>query len=558
MRRERQVQLIACAIFVAMALVATVPFWLGRAIGTLVHRSHQGLARQQQLDTVLDWLRDAESGQRGFLLTGDNVFLEPYVQAQQILPPMLRRLKEQSRSDAERTTIWRIARLAELKQAEMDETVAARRKDGAAAAERVLASLRGKYYMDELRRLIEVETGRLQRQRDVLRADLLASSDKSFLVSLGATLVNICVLGALLLTLMRMLRERHATAALLSDKAAQLGAAAEQATRHNRELILIAELLRAVEALPSSRDAGAVIARYAARLLPGLGGSFFLLRDEDGLLERQAQWGGVAGPSRMELDACRALSQGVRHKSGGGKAPLCNHLRTAPDAQSLHLCMPLVSHDELIGMLHLEGLATDARRQEEQERLAVTTAEQLALALGNARLRESLRRQSLLDPLTGLFNRRYFDETLKRELVRARRKAMPLSLLVLDIDHFKRVNDSFGHAAGDAVLRTIAQQIRAWVREGDVACRYGGEEFVILLPECGVEVSTGRAERLRAAIESTLPHADGSGPERVTASFGVAEYPSHGGDAEALFWAADKALYRAKQLGRNRVVTVGN
>jgi len=133
-----------------------------------------------------------------------------------------------------------------------------------------------------------------------------------------------------------------------------------------------------------------------------------------------------------------------------------------------------------------------------------------------------------------------------------------MPLLVLDIDHFKRVNDSCGHAIGDAVLRTVAQQIRAWVREGDVACRYGGEEFVTLLPDCGVEVSTGRAERLRAALEATLLQADGRGPEQVTASFGVAGFPNHGGEAEALFRAADKALYRAKQLGRNRVVTVGD
>ena len=148
-------------------------------------------------------------------------------------------------------------------------------------------------------------------------------------------------------------------------------------------------------------------------------------------------------------------------------------------------------------MLHLENLAAGAAL-DEQERLAVTIAEQLALALGNARLRESLRRQSVLDPLTGLFNRRHFDATVKRELARARRKHVPVSLVVVDIDHFKRVNDEYGHAVGDAVLRTIAQQLRLGIREGDVACRYGGEEMVLLLPECAAKDAGARAEAIRA------------------------------------------------------------
>jgi diguanylate cyclase (GGDEF)-like protein len=209
-------------------------------------------------------------------------------------------------------------------------------------------------------------------------------------------------------------------------------------------------------------------------------------------------------------------------------------------------------------MIHLERLAADADAREEQERLAVTVAEQLALALGNARLRESLRRQSVLDPLTGLFNRRYFDETLKRELARSRRMAAPLSLIVLDIDHFKHVNDGFGHEAGDAVLRAIAQLVRQSIRDCDVACRFGGEELVILMPDCSQPDAARRAESLRADIAGAPPLLDGAGPAAVTASFGVAEYPIHGPDAEALFRAADKALYQAKREGRNRVVAASS
>jgi diguanylate cyclase (GGDEF)-like protein len=161
----------------------------------------------------------------------------------------------------------------------------------------------------------------------------------------------------------------------------------------------------------------------------------------------------------------------------------------------------------------------------------------------------------VLDPLTGLFNRRHFDAALKRELARARRKEVPVSLVLVDIDHFKRVNDEYGHAVGDAVLRTIAQQLRLGIREGDIACRYGGEEMVLLLPECTAIDAGVRAEAIRIALGGIKPNAEGEGPERITASFGVAAYPVHAQDAEALFWAADKALYRAKEHGRDRVAT---
>jgi diguanylate cyclase (GGDEF)-like protein len=341
----------------------------------------------------------------------------------------------------------------------------------------------------------------------------------------------------------------------LEVQAGQLTEAVAQTTRHNRELKLIAELLRAVDAVASVPEAGPVIARALPKLLPGVSGTLFLLRDDDDhTLDRNAQWGTPSEqPVEMDIESCWALRHGSRYRTAGFSAPACAHYREPADEAAGRLCIPLVTHDDLVGMLHLEGLV-DGPAQETQERLAVTIAEQLALALGNARLRESLRRQSVLDPLTGLFNRRHFDAALKRELARARRKNVPVSLVLVDIDHFKRVNDDYGHAIGDAVLRTIAQQLRLGIREGDIACRYGGEEMVLLLPECTAADASKRAEAIRVALAGITPNPEGEGPESVTASFGVAAYPVHAQDAEALFWAADKALYRAKQYGRNRVV----
>ena len=558
MRSARHLRFIALAVIIIMAWVAALPFRLNRAVNDLTAAARAEQQAQGRLDDILASVRDAETAQRGFVITGNDVFLEPYDEVRRTLPAALRDAKDKARSDAERGTVWRISRLVELKLAELDETIGLRRRDGFAASERVVGSLRGKLLMDELRQIVATANVRSQSRRDALRTELLARSHNAFYVGLAATAFNIVALCVLLGVVMRMLQERRAIAARLETQAGELGAAVSMTTRHNRDLKLVAELLRAVDAVAAPGDAGPVVARALPKLLPGVAGTLFLMRDDDEqMLDRAAQWGPASDqPPSIDLDACWALRHGTRYRTLGCNEPGCAHYRTPADEAAPRLCIPLVTHDELVGMLHLENLATGAEL-DEQERLAVTIAEQLALALGNARLRESLRRQSVLDPLTGLFNRRHFDATVKRELARARRKHVPVSLVVVDIDHFKRVNDDYGHAVGDAVLRTIAQQLRLGIREGDIACRYGGEEMVLLLPECAARDAGARAEAIRLALASIRPNPEGEGPERVTASFGVAAYPAHAEDAESLFWAADKALYRAKQRGRNQVVMGG-
>ncbi|MCS0615895.1 diguanylate cyclase [Massilia kyonggiensis] len=555
MRSARHLKFVALAVFIVMVLIAAVPFWLNRSVNVLLAQSRAELLAQQRLDDILTAMRDAETAQRGFVITGNDVFLEPYERVRRTLPAVLYDAKDKARTDAERATAWRIARLAELKLAELDETIQLRRREGFGATERVVSSLRGKQYMDDLRRIVAAEDARSIARHDALQADLLARSARSFTVSVAATACNIIAFGILLLVAMRMLRARRAIAGQLETQAEQLAEAVALTTRHNRELKLVAELLRAVEAVPSVPDAAPVIARSLPKLLPGVSGTLFLLRDEDDhVLDRHTQWGTPSDqPPEIDIESCWSLRHGARYRTADSGDLPCAHYRKPADEAAARLCIPLVTHDELVGMLHLEGLETGLAH-EEQERLAVTVAEQLALALGNARLRESLRRQSVLDPLTGLFNRRHFDAALKRELARARRKNVPVSLVLVDIDHFKRVNDDYGHAVGDAVLRTIAQQLRLGIREGDIACRYGGEEMVLLLPECTAADAGTRAEAIRVALAAIAPHPQGEGPQRVTASFGVAAFPQHAQDAEALFWAADKALYRAKQQGRNRVV----
>jgi diguanylate cyclase (GGDEF)-like protein/PAS domain S-box-containing protein len=170
------------------------------------------------------------------------------------------------------------------------------------------------------------------------------------------------------------------------------------------------------------------------------------------------------------------------------------------------------------------------------------------------RLQETLRTQATRDPLTGLYNRRYLDETLTRELLRVERRGAPLALIMADVDHFKRVNDTAGHVAGDEVLKQVAQVLLGAVRREDVVCRYGGEEFMIVLPELAASAAIERAERMRCQLEQLPNELGGHKTGRITASFGVASFPVQGPSAEALIVAADGALYGAKRGGRNRVV----
>jgi diguanylate cyclase (GGDEF)-like protein len=170
------------------------------------------------------------------------------------------------------------------------------------------------------------------------------------------------------------------------------------------------------------------------------------------------------------------------------------------------------------------------------------------------RATHDLQQQAITDPLTGLYNRRFLYEVLPRELARARRKNAPVAVMMIDIDHFKRVNDTYGHEAGDLVLKEIACLIKAAVRASDVCCRYGGEEIAVVLPEAPIEGAQRRAEALRTAVEKLEIDYPGQKRISVTLSLGVAVYPDHGGDADSLLRAADVALYEAKSAGRNCVV----
>jgi len=237
-----------------------------------------------------------------------------------------------------------------------------------------------------------------------------------------------------------------------------------------------------------------------------------------------------------------------------GGTMICRHVAEA--TASGYLCVPLIAQGDTLGIFHLRSGSRNEAGEPElsaaKEQLALTVAEDMALALANLKLRETLRSQAIRDPLTGLFNRRYMEETLVRELNRVKRLGTSLGVIMMDLDQFKLYNDSFGHHAGDELLNAMGALMRGLIREEDIACRYGGEEFLLIMPGASEEITLERAEILRQAVKEM--HRNHRGQKPATLSLGVAVYPEHGDTELEIIQAADVALYRAKQKGRDRVV----
>jgi diguanylate cyclase (GGDEF)-like protein len=334
----------------------------------------------------------------------------------------------------------------------------------------------------------------------------------------------------------------------------------QEYSRVNQEISLINDLADQLHACFTNAEAFQIIERLMPQLFPGFSGEVLMLSASINYLETEVSWGTLP-PDQSVIDpqTCWALRRGrVYQMQDPNRDILCDHL-SHPLAPG-YLCVPLVAHGETLGIFHLRAQSPEGGTislpvlSEDLQRLARTVADHLALSLGNLKLQDVLRYQAIRDPLTGLYNRRFMLETLEREVFRMKRKDASMSIIMLDLDHFKRFNDTFGHSAGDEMLKAIGNLLLHHVRKEDVACRYGGEELTLIFPETSLDAACARAEELRSKVEEFHPKYLGEGLGSITVSMGVAAYPEHGNDPEALLKAADGALYEAKDQGRNRVV----
>ena len=346
----------------------------------------------------------------------------------------------------------------------------------------------------------------------------------------------------------QQMEKQERLAAELADSRSSLTGQVERLNQRTRDIQLLNDLGDTLQSCVTTDEAFPVISAYLPRLLPVSSGALFMHDPANETYTAMAEWGDAPPVEQAFLaQDCWALRLGRPHVvTRTTVAVPCRH---APDAgEGGALCIPMTASGKTIGLFHV------TRFPEESHAFALSVADRIGLSLSNLMLRSDLRQLSIHDPLTGLFNRRYMEETLDLETRRAVRKEQSIGVIMLDIDHFKSFNDRFGHAAGDELLRALAALTQAHLRAGDIACRYGGEEFLLILPEASLEAAMRRAEDLRQRVKSMEVKHQGTALGQVTISLGVAVYPDHGRTRELLQSAADVALYAAKAGGRDRVV----
>ncbi len=323
--------------------------------------------------------------------------------------------------------------------------------------------------------------------------------------------------------------------------------------RRSERATMLAKMGELLQSCLNRDEVIAAALGFAPKIFPAARGAVALLNASRSLAETMGSWSDCELPAtEFEASECWALRTGHPHLvvAGDSTAP-CVH---AAGVTSSYLCIPILAQGETLGILHLQALTDSAQFEHAESSLKTTFAGQVGLSIANIKLREALRTQSVRDALTGLYNRRYLEEVLERELRRAGRATHTLGILMIDLDHFKTFNDTYGHDAGDVVLRETAACLLKGVRAEDFVCRYGGEEFVVILPTADIEASRLRGERLRARIRELPVSYQGKPLGMVTISVGVAAFPLHGTSPKELMAEADSALYEAKRGGRDRVV----
>ena len=287
-------------------------------------------------------------------------------------------------------------------------------------------------------------------------------------------------------------------------------------------------------------------------LFPDTHGAVYLVNNNKDSLEAIATWGLANSKSHLEPDECWGLRRGALHVAYPSTPGVyCCHVSNCGQKKPT-LCLPMIAKNETLGMLFLRFDSTEPIAEIKIE-LSETVAQNIAMSFANLRLQEKLRYQSLRDPLTGLYNRRFLQESLAKEIDRAQRQQEFIGIIMIDIDHFKQFNDVHGHSAGDLVLQEVGNYLLSQVRQYDIACRYGGEEIVVVMPNASIEDTVIRAEGIRKDIKQIRLKHDNQPLEPIRVSIGVSCFPDDGVECDKLIQAADSALYRAKESGRDRV-----
>jgi diguanylate cyclase (GGDEF)-like protein len=508
---------------------------------------------RQLLSDVLTALLDAETGQRGYLVTRDAGYLGPFREGSVIVGQKLDQLAaEVGDNPAQAADVDHLRALAKDALGRLSAGLA-NSNAGVDNAALSPAMSEARSVMDNIRATISA--------MDSHEAALLNDRLSSYNAVRTTAALNQIVFLALSLGLVALLyffirrdaKQRADALAEHAEHAAELDRGLKTLATERNEIARLNEASTFLQSCNSIDEFSRLAQPLLQSLFPGRGGAVYVYAASRNQLKCSSAWGNASGdPETLDPAQCWALRRGaLHHFATGGGAPRCSHLDHVgmfADAQ----CVPLVAHGETLGLLTVRSVDRRPEAEATGDRLIAMVARQLALTLANLQLRQTLKDQSMRDPLTGAFNRRYLEVVGEKELQQSTRNDRGCAVVMLDVDHFKRFNDVHGHAAGDVALVAVADYLQKNIRSSDWLFRYGGEEFVILLRETSRVEAEERVAAICEGIAAMPIAKDGKAFPRVTVSMGVAVFPEHGETLETLLLRADEALYVSKTAGRNR------
>lgn len=515
----------------------------------------QSYAVLTELGRIAALKQEAVLAQHGYLLTQDPRDRTQFWDAKAAMPLHLQSLREMVRDDSEQT-----ARLAEIEpRVRKRLALATQSMEWGGGRETPtfqtpVDSTASRTLDNEIQALLQAMRAHQERLLEQRNARVKFGTGLLLLAGVLGIPLSLLMLGMIYRLLVRENAERrkseqHANAVNLelNESVAKL----RTLSVHTATMSQYVGILQGCGKLQELLD---ITCQTMSGLIPKIAGTIFLIRSSRDHAEAAAQWGQHrAQSSPLPLPSeCWALRLNQSYFCHSHRDVKCPHVEwpSPDDGGAATACLPLTAQGESMGWFYLSG---EGPGPLPDVNLAMQAAEQFSLALANIRLKEKLRDQSIRDPLTGLFNRRYLEESLTREISRCHRHHSPLTVLMFDLDHFKAFNDLHGHPGGDTLLAAFGRLLQSSCRQEDIACRYGGEEFTLILPETDETIGLERANQLLAATSQLTVSHQSQPLSRITTSIGLAVFPKHGSTSTSLLMAADRALYRAKTQGRNRI-----
>lgn len=541
-------------------LAALILGLVGLVVVLSVSREQQDYVKVQhsyevisQLDQAEVFEREAIVSQRGYLLTSRPESRQNYWKSSELSIAKLRGLQDLVQDNTTQSTrVFELNKIVERRLALAAKTIDIHDAEGLPAAQAFILT-NGSLEMDEKINKLGQQIRQAEAKLLVLGSASMQQSRRTLYFSAILGIPISLIIITLIYRLLRRENYQRERAELLANKSnLELRDSVLRLEHVSKQMSLLTQYTGMLQSCNNSEDVLDISRQSWATMMPESAGSIYLVRASRDHAEIAVSWGlhrasSNALPGPEDCWAMRRHQPYILYDLHNSVK--CAHIEVPPaDLRTDTACIPLSAQGESMGWVYISAEAGKLP----DESLLKSSAEQLSLALANLRLKEKLKQQSIRDPLTHLFNRRYLEESFERELARCKRRNLPLSLLMIDLDHFKKFNDTHGHPGGDALLADFGRLLRSLCRREDIPCRYGGEEFVMLLPECDIDCAKTRAITINQATAELQVKHQNLDLATVTASIGVATFPDHGLDINELIKAADAALYRAKALGRNR------